>query len=108
MARYVVGDLDGRSHAYFGTRDEARAGLREIVAGDPQLLDQLYVVGYDSAGRRFYGPVTAADFLRAKKTVAMAGYAWPGSTFEAVAVATTNKQAADAPLVADERHLVLA
>lgn len=108
MARYVVADLDGRSHAYFSTRNEARAGLREIVAEDPQSLDELYVVGYDTAGRRFYGPVTAADFLRAKKTVAMAGYAWLGPTFEALAVATTNKQPADASLVADERDRVLA
>ena len=79
MARYVIGDLDGRSWAYFVSRSDARRGLSEIVADDPDALDELYVVGYDRAGRRFYGPIAGEDFLRAKRSIVAATSAAGGT-----------------------------
>jgi len=41
--RYVIADLDGRSHAYFDLRGEARDALREMEDDDPASIDELYV-----------------------------------------------------------------
>src|SRR4051812_20733538 len=60
--RYVIADLDGRTHAYFDLRGQARAALREIQDEDPEMIDELYVVAYDG-GRRVRAPEPAAVVL---------------------------------------------
>lgn len=69
IARYAIADLDGRSHAYFDRRTDAREALREIEAEDPESIDELYLVGYTRNGERVYGPEAAKNILRSKKTL---------------------------------------
>ena len=61
--------MDGRSHAYFDERAEAPEALRAIQIEGSEELAQLYLVGYDSNGKRVYGPEAAADALSAETTL---------------------------------------
>jgi hypothetical protein len=61
--RFVIADIDGRSQAYFDTRDEARDALLEMEAEDAAALEDLYVIAYDDNGERVWGPETAAQVL---------------------------------------------
>lgn len=61
--RFVIADIDGRSQAYFDTRDEAREALLAMEEEDAGVLDDLYVVAYDDAGARVWGPETALQVV---------------------------------------------
>lgn len=63
--RFVIADLDGRSHAYFDLRGEARGALCEMEEDDPGSTDELYVVAYDD-GERVWGPESADEVLRSQ------------------------------------------
>jgi hypothetical protein len=76
MIRYAIADMDGRSHAYFDDRAKAREALYEIQAEDQESIDELYLVGYASNGKRVYGPEAAADALRSKMTLQPSARQW--------------------------------
>lgn len=60
--RFVIADLNGRTHAYFDSRSEVRQALRELESDDPDSIDELYVAAYDE-GRRVWGPAPALTVL---------------------------------------------
>lgn len=62
--RYVIADIDGKTHASFDRRVEARKVLQEIIDDEPpEALDEFYLAGFDESGVRVFGPQSARAAL---------------------------------------------
>lgn len=60
---YLIVDMDGKTHARFEDATTLLKELDRIRADEPEMIDELAVLKYDSEGRRTGAPVSASSLI---------------------------------------------
>lgn len=60
---YLMVDMDGATHARFNDAATLLEELDRISADEPEMIDELAVLKYDSEGRRTGAPVSASSLI---------------------------------------------
>lgn len=60
---YLMVDMDGATHARFNDAATLLEELDRIRADEPEMIDELAVLKYDSEGRRTGAPVSASSLI---------------------------------------------